>query len=288
MAGDFTCSDDKSLDAIIREAAEAHCLAINKLVDPEIWKAIEPHLRPAVSRALRNFFKLEQEVNEADSARKLRAVRRELNKATARMQAMLADYIRLARLYMAERKAITVAKRVARRASWVRQRIISRDLNELLADMDRPGNLPLDRQRNDPLGPVDDLLLRSERKATYGAVWGAARQYIVWSWRHLRGLATIYTVEISLSVIGLGLGVSAFLGAIQKMWFAIGLIVAFIYRLLHHFWLGELIGAFFLKRRKAWLLISIRDFFNSAIRTYSFLAIAYVKLFGEYPKRTDN
>jgi hypothetical protein len=28
MAGDFTCSDDKSLDAIIREAAEAHCLAI--------------------------------------------------------------------------------------------------------------------------------------------------------------------------------------------------------------------------------------------------------------------
>jgi hypothetical protein len=180
---------------------------------------------------------------------------------------------------------MTLATRYSRRAFWLRQRIVARDANELFADMGLSPSLPVDCDRRDPLRRGEELRLKTDREATYRSVWAAVKQYLVWFRRHVWGLAAIYLVELFLSVIGLGLGVSAILGFMQKMWFAIGLIVAFIYRLLHHFWFSELIGAFYIKHRKAWLLTTVHDFFNSAIWTYSFLAITSIKLLGEASER---
>jgi hypothetical protein len=90
-------------------------------------------------------------------------------------------------------------------------------------------------------------------------------------------------VEILIAVAVLGLGISKLLSLIGGMWPEIAICLIVAWGLLRHFWLGDWISDLFLRRRKKWLMTSVRDFCNSAIWTYVFLSLIATKLSREGP-----
>jgi hypothetical protein len=203
------------------------------------------------------------------------------------MRAILADYIHLSLLHIREQKAIRLVARCRRRAREISFRETARELNDLRAEEGNPPEWPLlstDRDRkNDPFDNVNQMLLASDREATYRPLWSALRQYALWTGRHVWGLLVTYTVEILIAVAVLGLGISKLLSLIGGMWPEIAICLIVAWGLLRHFWLGDWISDLFLRRRKKWLMTSVRDFCNSAIWTYVFLSLIATKLSREGP-----
>jgi hypothetical protein len=109
----------------IRDQVEAHLDRLKKTgLDPQLWAEMEARVRSDVTRALTKFASLDFEIDQIDSGKKSKAVRREFNRATAEMRSILADYLRLALVHISEKKAAIRGRRLERRAFWLRQRLI--------------------------------------------------------------------------------------------------------------------------------------------------------------------
>jgi hypothetical protein len=262
-------------DATIREIAEKW---LAQFKDPTDQVSVEmvTRARPAVIRALRTFDELDRKLDSTHSRSDLRTIRFALNKNAANLRTILADYIRLSLLHIAEHKAERKAARCRRRASAIQSRQTMLELNQLRDEAGNPPHWPIsptELDRRDPLYRVDQSLIHMDRRAVYKVLYAAIWQYLGWTARHLWGLFVTYSVEILIVGVVLGLGISGMFDLIDKRFSGAALLLAFGWGVFDHLWLADRRDAFFLRRRKSWLKASLSSFANSAIRTHVFLAL---------------